>query len=66
MSIHTDGIETDSFSEAVQKLKNLNKDIEIKTEDENSIHYFIPQSNDSNFTFTVWGCMNNEPLKIIK
>lgn len=63
MSTHTVGFEAESFSEAVQKLKNLNENIDIRSEDEKSISFFIPQK-DENFKFTVWGDMKNEPLKI--
>jgi hypothetical protein len=63
MSVHTVGFEAESFFEAVQKLKDLNKNIEISTENENTLSYLIPQ-NDELFKFTVWGHMDNEPLKI--
>jgi hypothetical protein len=62
MSVHTHGFEAESFSEAVQKLKDLNKNIEISTENENTLSYLIPQDKD--VIFTVWGYMDNKPLKI--
>ena len=62
MEVFVTGIKADTFEQAIKKVKSL-KNVStavIKNETDECFEFII-----SNETFPTWGCIKNEPLRII-
>ena len=62
MEVFVTGIKADTFEQAIEKVKSLKNfsAAVIKSETNECFEFTI-----SNETFPTWGCLKNEPLKII-